>query len=74
MFAFPSVCHNHWVMAGQAIEERLQQRRKAEVDRAIKAYAEEMAGTGVDLDPALEAASLECLAESERTSRLTPPL
>jgi hypothetical protein len=54
------------VLARQAIEDRLRQRRKAATYDAIAAYVAEMAGTGVDLDPALEAASLECLAESER--------
>ena len=53
-------------VARQAIEEWLVQRRKAAVHDAIAAYVTEMTGTGVDLDPALEAASLEYLAESER--------
>jgi hypothetical protein len=54
------------VLARQAIEDWLRQRRKAATYDAITAYVDEMAGTGADLDPALEAASLECLAESER--------
>jgi predicted transcriptional regulator len=54
------------VLARQAIEDWLRQRRKAATHDAIAAYVAEMAGTGADLDPALEAASLECLAESER--------
>ena len=36
------------------------QKRKATYD-AIKAYAEEMAGTIFDLDPDLEAAGIECM-------------
>ena len=54
------------VLARQAIEDWLRQRRKAATHDAIAAYVAEMSGTGADLDPALEAASLECLAESER--------
>jgi hypothetical protein len=36
-------------------------RRQARIDQAILAYAEAVAGTPADLDPALEAASLEFL-------------
>lgn len=54
------------VVARQAIEAWLRQRRRAAVYEEIRAYAEAMAGTGADLDPALEAASLEHLAAEER--------
>jgi hypothetical protein len=43
-------------------EELLRQPRKAAIHAAIVAYIAETEGTGVDLDPALEAASLECLS------------
>jgi hypothetical protein len=39
--------------------------KKAACKQAIAAYASEMAGTKFDLDPELEAASLEFLAQSE---------
>ena len=54
------------VLARQAIEDWLRQRRRAEIHEGIARYVAEMAGTGVDLDPALEAASLEHLADSEQ--------
>jgi hypothetical protein len=53
-------------LARQAIEDWLRQRRRAEIHEGIARYVAEMAGTGVDLDPALEAASLEHLADSEQ--------
>jgi len=57
------------VVARHAIEAWLRQRRRAAVHKAISAYANVMAGTGADLDPALEAASLEHLAEEERRAQ-----
>jgi len=39
--------------------------KKAACKQAIAAYASEMAGTKFDLDPELEAATLEFLAQSE---------
>jgi predicted transcriptional regulator len=57
------------VVARQAIEVWLRARRRAAVYRAISKYAAAMAGTGADLDPALEAASLEHLAEEQRRAR-----
>jgi hypothetical protein len=41
-------------------------RDKAARKQTIAAYAAEMAGTEFDLDPQLEAASLDVLFESER--------
>ncbi len=52
-------------MARQAIQTWLTARKKATRDRAIKAYAAKMAGTGLDLDRALERATLEVLLERE---------
>ncbi|MBI2161891.1 MAG: hypothetical protein HYU25_16205 [Candidatus Rokubacteria bacterium] len=57
------------VVARHAIEAWLRERRRAAVTEAISAYATAMAGTGADLDPALEAASLEHLAEEERRAQ-----
>lgn len=57
------------VVARHAIEAWLRERRRATVTEAISAYAIAMAGTGADLDPALEAASLEHLAEEERRAQ-----
>lgn len=56
-------------VARHAIEAWLRQRRRAAVYEAIHKYAVAMAGTGDDLDPALEAASLEHLAAEERRAR-----
>ena len=47
------------VIAREAIEAWLRQRRRAAVRESIAAYAANHAGTTADLDPALEAASLE---------------
>jgi hypothetical protein len=52
-------------MARHAIQTWLAARRKAARKQAIAAYAAEMAGTKLDLDPELEAASLELLFERE---------
>ncbi len=57
------------VVARYAIEAWLRERRRAAVTEAISAYATAMAGTGADLDPALEAASLEHLAAEERRAQ-----
>jgi hypothetical protein len=53
-------------MARHAIQTWLVARKKAARRQAIAAYAAEMAGTEFDLDPQLEAASLDFLFESER--------
>jgi hypothetical protein len=47
------------VLARHAIEAWLRQKRKAALREAIATYAAAHAGSGADLDPALEAASLE---------------
>lgn len=57
------------VVARHAIEAWLRQRRRAAIHEAIAAYAVKAAGTLDDLDPALEAASLEHLAAEERRAR-----
>lgn len=57
------------VVARHAIEAWLRERRRAAVYAAIRAYAEKAAGTLDDLDPALEAASLEHLAAEEKRAR-----
>ena len=57
------------VVARRAIEAWLGQRRRAAIHEAIAAYAAKAAGTLDDLDPALEAASLEHLAAEERRAR-----
>jgi predicted transcriptional regulator len=49
------------VVAREAIEEWLRERRRAVVRESIAAYAAQHAGTTVDLDPALEKAALETL-------------
>ena len=49
-------------LAREAIAHWVELRRQARIDQAILAYAEEVAGTLADLDPDLEAASLESLA------------
>ena len=46
-------------IARYAIESWLRQERKAMLHEAIASYAAKMAGTRADLDPELEAASLE---------------
>ena len=45
-----------------------QQSRKARLD-AIAAYAMEMAGTPLDLDPDLESAGIEHLVRTDRSSK-----
>jgi hypothetical protein len=47
------------VIARQAIEAWLRERRKAAVREAIAVYAAEHGGTAADLDPALEAAGVK---------------
>jgi hypothetical protein len=53
------------LLARRALELWLRQRRKAARHSAICAYAAECAGTPADLDPALEAASVEYLLDEE---------
>jgi len=54
------------VVAREAIEAWLRERRKAVLREAIAAYAVEHAGTVADLDPALEQAGLEVLRHRRR--------
>ena len=54
-------------LARDAIEAWLRERRRAAVHEAVVAYAAKHAGTVADLDPTLEAASLESL--TGRTTR-----
>ena len=49
------------VVAREAIEAWLRERKRAGVREAIATYALEHAGTATDLDPSLERASLELL-------------
>lgn len=53
---------NFHVPLPEDAEELARQQRKAAIHAAIVAYIAETEGTGVDLDPALEEASLECLS------------
>jgi 3-methyladenine DNA glycosylase/8-oxoguanine DNA glycosylase len=50
-------------LAREAIEAALMERRKAELDQSIAAYAAEVAGTTDDLDPDLERAAVEHLVK-----------
>jgi hypothetical protein len=56
------------VLAREAIEEWLRDRRRTAVHEAIASYAARHAGTPVDLDPELERASLELLRKQKRPS------
>ncbi len=49
------------VVAREAIESWLRERKRAAVREAIATYALKHAGTAADLDPSLERASLELL-------------
>jgi hypothetical protein len=56
-------------LAREAVDWWLrQQARKARQD-AISAYAAEMAGTHLDLDPALESAAIEHLVKTVKTKK-----
>lgn len=57
------------LLARQAIESWLRDRRRAAVHEAIAAYAARHAGSEVDLDPELEAASLELWRPRKRRKR-----
>lgn len=57
------------VVAREAIEEWLRERRRAAVREAIAAYASRQAGTTADLDSSLERASLELWQEGRRRKR-----
>jgi predicted DNA-binding protein len=51
------------VVAREAIEAWLRERKRSAVHEAIAHYAVKHAGTSTDLDPALEKASLEILRQ-----------
>ena len=53
------------VLVREAVEDWLRDRRRAEVDAEIARYAAEYGGTEADLDPDLEAASIESLLGAE---------
>lgn len=57
------------VLARQAIETWLRERKRAALHEAIAAYAVKHAGTDVDLDPALEEAGLEVLRRGVKRRR-----
>lgn len=50
-------------------ESRLGQQRKARLHEAITAYAAKMAGTRADVDPELEAASLDLWTPRKKPRR-----
>ena len=53
------------VLARQAIEGWLRRRQQLKIHRAVLDYAAQCAGTEVDLDTALESASLGHLADED---------
>ena len=57
------------LVARQAIEAWLRDRKKTALHEAIAAYATQHAGTEVDLDPALEEAGAEVLRRGVRRRR-----
>ncbi len=57
------------VVAREAIEEWLRERRRSVVREAIATYTARQAGTTADLDPSLEGASLELWREGKRRKR-----
>jgi predicted transcriptional regulator len=56
-------------LAREAIDRWLVERQRAAVHDAIAVYAAARAGTTDDLDPMLEAAAIEHLAEREPSAR-----
>jgi len=56
-------------LAREAIDLWLRDQMRKARHEAIAAYAAEMAGTELDLDPALESAGVEHLLESGRKTR-----
>jgi len=57
------------LLARQAIEAWLRDRKKTALHEAIAAYGTQHAGTEVDLDPALEEAGAEVLRRGARRRR-----
>jgi hypothetical protein len=56
-------------LAREAIDSWLRQQRRKARHAAISAYAAEVAGTDLDLDPKLELAGIEHLVETGKTGR-----
>lgn len=54
-------------IAREALEQGLAERERSALHEAIAAYASDAAGSREDLDPDLEAASLQILSEQEET-------
>lgn len=57
------------VLAREAIEEWLVRQERERVRRELSAYVKAVAGTRDDLDPDLEAASVEHLLDERKRSR-----
>jgi hypothetical protein len=57
------------IVARYAIESWLREQRKVALHEAIAAYAAKMAGTPADLDPELEATSLEMWTAPRKSRR-----
>jgi predicted DNA-binding protein len=51
------------VVAREAIEEHLKRLKKSVIDESIQRWALEVSGTDLDLDPELEEAAVDFLAE-----------
>ena len=56
-------------LAREAIDLWLRQQLRKSRHKAIAAYAEEMAGTNLDLDPVLESAGIEHLMKPAKESQ-----
>ena len=56
-------------LAREAIEGWLREQLKKSRHEQIAAYAAKLAGTGLDLDPALETAGIELLVKTGRTTK-----
>jgi predicted transcriptional regulator len=54
------------ILARQAIDEWLREQLRNERKQAIAAYAQDMAGTDMDLDSDLESAAVEQLLKASR--------
>ena len=55
------------VVVREAISEYLTKKKREALEKAITEYAQKHAGSDVDLDPVLEAASVEFLLEDEES-------
>ena len=56
-------------LAREAIDSWLRQQQRKARHEAIAAYAKEMAGTPLDLDPDLEAAGIDHLVKTRKVSK-----